>query len=168
MSWKQLLALSSKFSSLTHLSLAYWPDPCLVAHGQTSTVETPQGNIPYGGTNLYSHSLDHDWSEALLILRLLSKNLYALEFLDLTGCSRWFRALMARSEHDFVDWASNWGKVTELRLKTGSMPGDDASPSQWIGYREAVEMARNVEKHIRAMRAGKGRFIVVERDQLGA
>lgn len=165
-SWKHLLTFSSKLPSLTHLSLAYWPEPCLITRGQTSTVATPQGNIPYGGTNIYSHSIDHDWSEALLILRLLSRNLYALEFLDLTGCSRWFMALMEQSEHDFIDWASNWGKITELRLNTGLKPGEDAPASEWANYRESIEIARNVEKHIRAMRAGKGRFITVERDQL--
>ncbi|KAK7423468.1 hypothetical protein QQZ08_009037 [Neonectria magnoliae] len=165
-SWKQLLALSSKLSSVTHLSLAYWPDPCLITRGRLSSVASPQGNIPYSGTNLYSHSIDHDWSEALLVLRLLSKNLYALEFLDLTGCTPWFKALLAESEHDFIDWASNWGKVTELRLYTGLKLTDDAFPSERASYREAIEMARNVEKHIRAMRAGKGRFVVVERDRL--
>ncbi|KAI5463412.1 hypothetical protein BGZ63DRAFT_413024 [Mariannaea sp. PMI_226] len=165
-SWKQLLAFSSNLSSLTHLNLAYWPDPCLITGGQLSTVSSPQGNIPYGGTNLYSHSIDHDWSEALLVLRLLSKNLYALEFLDLTGCSPWFKALMSKSDHDYVDWAKNWGKITHLRLYAGSKPVDDALPSVWVDYREAVDMARKVEKHIRTCRAGQGRFIVVERDQL--
>lgn len=166
-SWRHLLALSPKLSSITHLSLAYWPVPCLTPRARSSTVATPQGaNIPYGGTNLYSHSLDHDWSEALLVLRMLSKNLYALEFLDLTGCSSWFRALTAKSGHDFVDWASNWGKMTELRLYSGWEPCEDALPSEWIRHREALDMAKSVEKHIRVMRAGKGRFIVVEKDTL--
>lgn len=165
-SWKQLIGLSSKLTSLTHLSLAYWPDPCLITRGRQSFVASPQGNIPYGGTNLYSHSIDHDWSEALLVLRLLSKNLYALEFLDLTGCTPWFKALLAESDHDHVDWVTNWGKITELRLYTGLQLGDDALPSERTNYREAINMAKNVERHIRASRAGKGRFVVVERDEL--
>ncbi|KAH6607532.1 hypothetical protein Trco_003845 [Trichoderma cornu-damae] len=166
-SWKQLLAMSSKLTTLTHLSLAYWPDPCLTLRTRLSTVTTPQGqSVAYGGTNFYSHSIDHDWSEALLVLRMLSRNLYALEFLDLTGCAPWFKALMLHSEHDFVDWVGSWGKVTLLRIYTGWAPGEDALPSEQIAYREALEVAANVERHIRTARAGKGRIITVERNRL--
>ncbi|KAM0431912.1 hypothetical protein ACHAPT_005165 [Fusarium lateritium] len=166
-SWRQLIALSSKLTTLTHLSLAYWPEPCFTPRARLSTVASPQGGqIPYGGTNLYSHSLDHDWSEALLVLRMFSRNLYALEFLDLTGCSPWFKALLAESGHDFVNWADSWGKITELRLYTGWTPGPDALPSEQASYRESIDMAKSVAKHIRTMRAGKGRFIVVEHDSL--
>ncbi|KAM0563461.1 hypothetical protein ACHAPJ_001182 [Fusarium lateritium] len=166
-SWKQLLSLSSKLTTLTHLSLAYWPEPCLTPQARLATISSPQGHrIPYGGTNLYSHSLDHDWSEALLVLRMLSKNLYALEFLDLTGCCSWFHALMAETGHDFVNWADHWGKITELRLYTGWTPGPEAMPSEKASFSEAIQTAKNVERHIRTMRAGKGRFIVVERDSL--
>ncbi|KAF9771913.1 hypothetical protein IL306_010422 [Fusarium sp. DS 682] len=165
-SWKQLLSLSSKLTTLTHLSLAYWPEPSLTPRSRLATVSSPQGRLAYGGTNLYSHSLDHDWSEALLVLRMLSKNLYALEFLDLTGCCPWFPALMAESGHDFVNWADHWGKITELRLYTGWTPGPDTMPSQKLSYREGVQTAKDVERHIITMRAGKGRFIVVERDTL--
>ncbi|KAL6881137.1 hypothetical protein J3F83DRAFT_35422 [Trichoderma novae-zelandiae] len=166
-SWRQLLALSSKLTAVTHLSLAYWPDPSLTPRARLSTVATPQGqDIAYGGTSYYSHSIDHDWSEALLVLRMLSRNLYALEFLDLTGCAPWFKALMLRSDHDFVDWVGAWGKVTHLRILTGWAPGEDALPSERIAYREASEVAASVERHIRTVRAGKGRIITVERNRL--
>ncbi|KND88781.1 hypothetical protein TOPH_06616 [Tolypocladium ophioglossoides CBS 100239] len=166
-SWKQLLALSTKLSTVTHLSLAFWPDPCLTPRARFSSVTSPQGqNISYGGTNYYSHSIDHDWSEALLVLRMLSKNLYKLEFLDLTGCAPWFKALKLVDGHDFVDWVGSWGKMTLLRLYTGWTPGEDALPSDRIAYREAVEMAGSIEKHIIAKRAGKGRFITVERNTM--
>ncbi|KOS18286.1 hypothetical protein ESCO_002951 [Escovopsis weberi] len=165
-SWKQLLALSSRLSSITHLSLANWPDPCLTPRARCATVATPQGtSIPYGGTNIYSHSIDHDWSEALLVLRKLSRNLYALEFLDLTGCGPWFKALTMRSGHDFVDWAGSWGKITGLRLYAGWCPGEESMPSERGIYHETVEAAASAERHIRAMRAGKGRIIHVERDR---
>ena len=166
-SWKQLLALASKTSNITHLSLAYWPDPCLTPGARYSSVTSPQGrNIPYSGTSYYSHSLDHDWSEALLVLRKLSRSLYELEFLDLTGCGAWFHALMAESDHDHVDWAGSWGKISELKLYTGWKPGEDALVSEQAAYAETTETAARVGKHIRAMRAGKGRFINVERDRL--
>ncbi|KAH7145723.1 hypothetical protein B0J13DRAFT_622441 [Dactylonectria estremocensis] len=157
--WKQLIALSTKLTSLTHLSLAHWPEPSLM------TVTSPDDKIPLGMANLYSHSIDHDWSEALLVLRLLSRNLYALEYLDLTGCTPWFQALMAESEHDHVDWVTNWGKITNLRLCTGLKL--ENIPHQ-IGrelHNEAGAIAKNVERHIRAARAGKGRFVVVESDE---
>lgn len=166
-SWKQLLSLTSKLPTITHLSLAYWPDPCLTPRARFSTVSSPQGaNIPYGGTNYYSHSIDQDWSEALLVLRILSSNLYKLEFLDLTGCASWFKALHLQEEHDFVDWVGSWGKVMLLRLNIGWKAGPDALVSEQAAYAEAMETAAAVEKHIRAMRAGQGRFITVERDRL--
>lgn len=166
-SWKQLLAFSQKASNITHLSLAYWPEPCLTPRARYTSISSPQGKtIAYSGTNYYSHSLDHDWSEALLILRKLSRQFYELEFLDLTGCARWFPALMAESDHDRVDWVGDWGKISELRLWAGWKPGEDAVVSEQLAFQEAMESAGRVEKHIRAARAGRGRFINVERDRL--
>ncbi|UNI21625.1 hypothetical protein JDV02_007601 [Purpureocillium takamizusanense] len=165
-SWKQLVSFSAKLSAVTHLSLAFWPAPCLAPQSRFASVESPQGQrIPFGGTNYYSHSLDNDWTEALLVLRMLSKNLYKLEFLDLTGCASWFRALMLQEGHDFVDWAGSWGKLTTLRLFVGWTPAKDDMPSQQLAHGEALATARAVEKHIVAQRAGKGRFITVERDR---
>jgi hypothetical protein len=122
--------------------------------------------VAYSGTTYYSHSIDHDWSEAILVLRMLSSRLYALEYLDLTGCSVWFKALMAHSEHDHVDWVGNWGKITVLRLCVGWTLGEDALPSERAALLEAFGVAARVEKHIRTKRAGQGRFITVEKDRL--
>ncbi|KAH8172949.1 tafazzin [Sarocladium implicatum] len=166
-SWKQLLAFSEKARALTHLSLAYWPTPCFTPRAQTTLVSTPSGrSVSYGGTGLYSHSIDDDWSEALLILRIFSRNLYALEYLDLTGCESWFRALRRESEHDAVDWAGSWSKITELRLLAGWRPSEDAKPSEKMAFAEATSEAKHVEKHIIAMRAGQGRLINVVRDKV--
>lgn len=163
-SWKQLLTLSSKASRITHLSLAYWPVPCFNPRARISTVSSPQGQrVAYGGTNYYSHSLDNDWSEALLILRMLSRNLYELEYLDLTGCESWFKALSMNSEHDFIDWAGNWGKITHLKLCAGWKPAENSPTSEQAAYVDIAEDAAKVEKHIRTMRAGKGRFVTVDR-----
>ncbi|KAG9259074.1 uncharacterized protein F5Z01DRAFT_642254 [Emericellopsis atlantica] len=165
-SWRHLLDFAFKTSHITHLSLAYWPDPCLAPRAQTSKVTTPQGNkIYYGGTNFYSHSLDHDWSEALLVLRKLSRRFYELEYLDLTGCGSWFKALMLETEHDHVDWAVHWGKVTVLRLYAGFPGREDMVAAEQVAFAEVMETAALVERHIRHMRAGKGRFINVERDR---
>ena len=166
-SWRNLLAVADRLSGVTHLSLAYWPEPCLTPNATLSTVASPQGRaIPYGGTNYYSHSIDHDWSEALLVLRMLSKSFYELEYLDLTGCAPWFKALTLRDGHDFVDWAGAWGKITQLRLNIGWTPGEDAMPSDKMAFDEARQAASAVEKHIIGMRAGRGRFITVQRPTL--
>ena len=166
-SWKSLLSLALNLPGITHLSLAYWPEPCFTPRASMSFVTTPQGrSIPYGGTSYYSHSLDHDWSEAALILRMLSSRLYALEYLDLTGCSTWFKALMTHSEHDFVDWTNSWGKITFLKLRIGWRLGVQAMASDRAAYEEAVDVAVGVEKYIRAQRAGRGKFITVETDEV--
>ncbi|TQV96156.1 tafazzin [Cordyceps javanica] len=163
-SWRDLLTLAPRLGSITHLSLAYWPEPCLLQSAKFATVNSPQGHrIPYGGTNYYSHSIDHDWSEALLVLKKLSQSLYTLEFLDLTGCASWFQALKLEDEHDFIDWVNNWGKITTLRLKMGWALAADAEPSTLAAHQEAADMAVSVERHITAARGGRGRFITVER-----
>ncbi|KAF4126672.1 hypothetical protein GMORB2_0408 [Geosmithia morbida] len=171
-SWKQLLTFSSRASSaITHLSLAYWPAPCLVSRASqqsrmVGSASIGPANLAYAGTDMYSHSLDGDWSEALLVLRMLSRNLYELEYLDLTGCAAWFPALMERSDHDFVDWAASWSKISHLKLRVGWEPAEDAMPSESAAYADALENAARVEKHIRARRAGQGRFITVDRDRI--
>ncbi|KAM3522916.1 hypothetical protein MY4038_008416 [Beauveria bassiana] len=163
-SWRDLLNLAPRLESITHLSLAYWPEPCLLQSAKFATVGSPQGcQISYGGTNYYSHSIDHDWSEALLVLRKLSRSLYALEFLDLTGCASWWQALKLQDQHDYIDWANNWGKITCLRLKMGWALADDAALSTRAAHQEAVEIAAAVERYIITARAGRGRFITVER-----
>ncbi|OAA68885.1 tafazzin [Cordyceps fumosorosea ARSEF 2679] len=163
-SWRDLLALAPRLGSITHLSLAYWPEPCLLPSAKFATVGSPQGyHIPYGGTSYYSHSIDHDWSEALLVLKKLSQSLYTLEFLDLTGCASWFQALKLEDGHDYVDWVSNWGKITHLRLKMGWSLTDDALPATIASHRDAAALALSIERHITAARGGRGRFITVER-----
>ncbi|KAG6001622.1 hypothetical protein E4U21_004001 [Claviceps maximensis] len=163
-SWKQLLTLSSKLPNVTHLSLAYWPEPCLVPRAKSSTVSSSYGHKITFAT-LYSHGLDHDWSEALLVLRMLSNHFYKLEFLDLTGCAPWFEALQRKDGHDFIDWSGSWGKVAVLRLCVGWKPGAAAISSDRTAHTKAVDTAKAVERHIRSMRAGKGAFITVERDE---
>lgn len=163
-SWRDLLTLAPRLGSITHLSLAYWPEPCFLQSAKFVTVGSPQGHrIPYGGTNYYSHSIDHDWSEALLVLKKLSQSLYTLEFLDLTGCASWFKALKLEDEHDYVDWVNNWGKITCLRLKMGWALSHDAEPSTRTAHQDAAEMAASIERHIITARGGRGRFITVER-----
>lgn len=164
-SWKQLLSLSTHLPTLTHLSLAFWPVPSLTPNATYTKVVTAQGQtVQAGGTNPYSHTLDDDWSEAILVLRKLSSNLYGLEYLDLTGCSPWLKALMTSADGDRVDWVGAWGKVSHMILTTGYAPPARDAIALFEKYVEFTGTAKSVEKTIRSRRAGRGRFITVERD----
>ncbi|KAI8954052.1 tafazzin [Xylaria longipes] len=171
-SWKQLLSLAGKLTHLTHLSLAGWPEPSLTPNAKFAKVTSPTTgrSVQYGGTGPYSHALDGDWTEAILILKRLSRLLYGLEYLDLTGCGDWFRALREKSDGefrvDFVDWSGDWGKITTLRLNSGYDLADDSSRGQVLRFADWIDETIAVEKHVRAQRSGRGRWITVERDIL--
>ncbi|KAI0457767.1 tafazzin [Xylaria acuta] len=171
-SWKQLLSLAGKLTRLTHLSLAGWPEPSLTPNAKLAKVTSPTTgrSVQYGGTGPYSHVLDGDWTEAILILKRLSRLLYGLEYLDLTGCGDWIRALREESDGkfrvDFVDWSGDWSKITSLRLNSGYDLADDSSRGQVLRFAGWIDEAIAVEKHIRAQRSGRGRWITVEKDVL--
>lgn len=171
-SWKQLLSLAGKLTQLTQLSLAGWPEPSLTPNAKFAKMTSPTTgqSVQYGGTGPYSHVLDGDWTEAILVLKRLSRLLYSLEYLDMSGCGDWIRALRERSDGefrvDFVDWATDWGKVTTLRLNSGYDLADDSAESQVVRFADWVDEAIAIEKHIRAQRSGRGRWITVERDVL--
>ncbi|KAI0483145.1 hypothetical protein GGR56DRAFT_670943 [Xylariaceae sp. FL0804] len=65
-----------------------------------------------------------------------------------------------------VDWVGTWAKVTSLRLNSGYALPRAPSPGQVARMREWAAAAAAVERHIRAKRAGRGRWVVVERDVL--
>lgn len=164
-SWRQLLTLSTHLPTLTHLSLAFWPVPSLTPNATYTKVVTAQGQtVQAGGTNPYSHTLDDDWSEAVLVLRKLSSSLYGLEYLDLTGCAPWFKALIASADGDRVDWVGAWGKVTNIVLTTGYAAPARDTVALFEKYVEFIDIAKVVERTIRSRRAGRGRFITVDRD----
>ncbi|KAL8399891.1 hypothetical protein RB594_000343 [Gaeumannomyces avenae] len=190
MSWRQLLSFSRHAGgAITHLSLAHWPEPTLTPNAIGATVDSPAGPVQYGGTGFYSHSLDDDWSEAVAVLKRLSKSLYGLEYLDLTGCAAWTEALARASsglssaviggDGDVdetevaipvgsvgVDWAGAWGKVTMLLLHWGyNMPRPD-QVDESAGFVENSARAARIERHIMAMRRGRGRFIEVAKGSL--
>jgi hypothetical protein len=165
-SWRHLLSFAAHLQGLTHLSLAFWPEPTLTPNAQLATVLSPQGRaIQYGGTGFYSHSLDDDWIEAVSILRRLSRSLYGLEYLDLTGCGAWYPALWASAGEggeEMVDWVGAWGKVGVLVLFPGYELGGEAGVEETARYWEVVDSAKRVERHVRAQRKGRGRWLGVE------
>jgi len=97
-----------------------------------------------------------------MVLRRLSKSLYELEHLDLTGCGDWSEALFSSSGHDSVDWVGDWGKITTVLLHPGYRLAEAAGVAEIAKYRDLVQSAERVERHITAKRAGRGRFITVE------
>lgn len=164
-SWRQLLSLAIHLPTLTHLSLAFWPVPSMTPNLITAKVVDSNGlTYQAGGTNLYSHTLDNDWSEQILILRKLSQSLYGLEYLDLMGCSLWFKALTASADNDQVDWRGDWGKMKHLILTTGYAPPLGLDLPKTEKFNEVVDTAVSVERTIRNRRAGRGRIFTVERD----
>ncbi|KAH8194588.1 hypothetical protein TruAng_011238 [Truncatella angustata] len=169
-SWKHLLSLSNKLSGLTHLNLSGWPTPCTTPNATyTKMVSSGTGqSVNYGGTNIYSHALDDDWSEAISVLKRLSKALYRLEYLDLTGCGDWFPALRKESDAelvvDFVDWAREWGKITTLRLCSGYLAAVTHPNDASMRLQQWRSEALLVEKRIRSQRAGQGHRLNVEVD----
>lgn len=171
-SWPRLLRLATYLPTLTHLSLAYWPAPMLTPNAKTAVVESPFGrNIQYGGTNYYSHTLDNDYRESATILRTLALRMYGLEYLDLTGCTAWLRALRYRKDTDNVglDWSAHWVKLRQLILYSGLVLSEELS-----GVSEVDRYVRAVEESIaigsmmadvrRARPKGKVAWVDVVRD----
>ena len=114
-SWAQLLSLSTNLKTLTHLSLAYWPNPSLTPNATTASMVSKHGRpVSLGGTSFYS-AMDNDWHEAANILRRLSNNTYCLKWLDLEGCT-WHQALI-------------WGAPPMSQWLKNSTPDENSTPS---------------------------------------
>ncbi|KAK5050445.1 hypothetical protein LTR84_003726 [Exophiala bonariae] len=129
-SWTSLCSLATELGTLSSLSLAYWPQPTFTPNAATTraVVHVPGARpVVYGGTNIYS-SLDNDWREAAGILRTLSRALYCLTWLDLTGCGNWWDALLwpsmtssdnAEAENIGPEWNGGWRGLEKLVLHPG-------------------------------------------------
>ncbi|KAK0744115.1 hypothetical protein B0T18DRAFT_329791, partial [Schizothecium vesticola] len=161
-SWRHLLAFVARAPHLTHLSLAYWPRPCLTPGAELAAVVGPHGReVAYSGTGPYSHTLDGDYSESILLLRRLSKALYSLEFLDLTGCGEWAAALWMSTTGEgggeCVDWVGDWGKVERVRLGPGYELGEGAGGEEREAWEGLVRVGRVLEREVRGRRRGRGR-----------
>lgn len=137
-SWSSLLSITSHLSILQSLALGYWPRPTLTPHAaaRSARVRNPLTrtlpSVSYGGTDMYTES-ESSWREAAGILRRLSRHLYCLRWLDLTGCGAWFGALSwtetgllddslgseARVSETGPDWNGSWRSVEYLVLSVG-------------------------------------------------
>lgn len=186
--WSDLLEVTSYMPKLSTLSLAYWPRPTLtpVAAMTYSTIKNPvSGSLPgvsYGGSDMYS-SYDGDWTEAANILKRLSRHLYCLHWLDLTGCD-WHGALMKAGP----EWNGAWRQLGHIGLGPGWLPevpeglveaahqepaladGWDAEAIHALKkhrydeavryYQELQETAKDVARHLRRIRTQeRGKWI---------
>ena len=178
-SWSGLLKVAPSLSRLSSLSLAHWPSPTLTPHAASTytTIKNPFSpslpGIPYGGSDMYT-SYDGDWSEAANLLKMLSRHLYCLEWLDLTGCGDWFAAL---SVANGAEWNGAWRSIEYVGLGVGWSPDWTDGPVQdpeeesehaqkRYYYQKAVEkymeilsIARGVASLIRFTRSGRGKWI---------
>lgn len=126
-SWKDLVRLASEIATITSLSLAYWPQPTYTPRAAaTRTIIRPASNMPgtvYGGSNVYT-AMDNDWREAAGILRSLSRTLYCLRWLELTGCGDWYDALVWLPEEGTAgpEWNESWRGIEHICLSVGWKP----------------------------------------------
>lgn len=179
-SWHQLLLISPQLSTLTHLSLAYWPTPNETPNSSKAFVHHKHARIPIGGTNIYSE-MDDDWQDPANILRRLSNNTYSLKWLDLEGCNDWLPALtwtrsnnradrwversfgrLAAMNDTFEelqtspkvqgpDWNGSWAQVKYVNVSQGVIPCDVAS----VISRPATVIARELLLWLREKDARK-------------
>ena len=191
-SWSSLLGVASHLHTLESLSLAYWPLPTYTpaAAATFATISSnllgTQRRIAYGGTNMYS-AQENDWRESSGILRSLSRSLYCLKWLDLTGCVTWLPALIwedntllstpddgfgplsdkTEEELPVSIWNGYWRGIVWLGLGVGWTPssGSDnraASTALARDYNKLRSMAENVAKQVWKSRIGKGQHLFIE------
>lgn len=115
--WPAFLRFAPNLTSLTHLSLAYWPTPTITPNSSTAFAKTPSGEVSYSATNFYS-AYDNDFGEAASILRRLSKHTICLQWLDLTGCWPWVKCLGDRQ----IDYCGAWAGLGTLRMGQEDVP----------------------------------------------
>lgn len=123
-SWRFLLRdLTPHLTQLTHLSLAYWPQPCLTPNARTATISSPMGHVDVSATSFYN-AMDGDWTEAVAVMQQLGKDLLCLKWLDLEGCSLeggWAQALMYSGSRQ-IKWGHTFSGLETLIIGQGRTP----------------------------------------------
>lgn len=110
-------------------------------------MEAKTWNGSYGGTNPYSHTVDMDFIEAASIIQRLSGNLYSLEYLDLEGCSSWFRCLRHKSENfEPTNWLLRSPNLQTVILRSGFVLNDDSSETDMRKYHDGIVEAKKIEE----------------------
>jgi hypothetical protein len=154
-SWSQLLKLSAHLSTITHLSLAYWPVPSMVPNSKP---------LKSHDNALFDSDSDQNWHEAANILRRFSNNTYGLKWLDLEGCNEWLSALIwTNTDNRTYQWASNdssasqagsgpdwngaWSQVKYVNISQGWMPANAAAVRAMPAGSIAIELLLWLREH---------------------
>ncbi|QSS61218.1 tafazzin, conserved protein [Histoplasma capsulatum] len=153
--WSSLLNLLSHLSTITHLSLAFWPIPTVTPNSLTASVGHPKFNslsFAYGGTDMYS-AFENNWVEAAGVLRRFSKTTYCLKWLDLEGCSDWIPALSWNGidlEGNFhaaagPEWTGAWRGLEWLGIGPGWFPDISDVEGSYLIYERDKTLLRDIE-----------------------
>ena len=146
-SWPDLLAIAPYLSTLNSLSIANWPVPAHVINDATPSSPRSlysRNKVPptYAGSRNPAADFEADWAEAGSILRKLSKDLYCLRWLDLSGCTSWTAALTPQRSTQSTDnlggfdftmsdqnlaesgpgWNESWRGITHIRFAVNWIP----------------------------------------------
>ncbi|KAL8956552.1 MAG: hypothetical protein Q9193_005956 [Seirophora villosa] len=147
-SWRSLLSLFPHLSTLTHLSLAFWPPPSLHPNSATAYLSTPTGSVSYSPTTFYSHTLDQDFSGAASVLRQLSRQAYCLQYLDLTGCTAWLPALAWREGG--IEWQGSWSGMRTVKVGRGRIPAglesEDYGPKDSLTIQHTAATGKEMDE----------------------
>ncbi|KAI9043858.1 uncharacterized protein KD926_002749 [Aspergillus affinis] len=143
--WNSLINLLSRLSTLTHLSLAYWPVPAV----------TPNAMAPTARAWTFSHTADDDWAEAAGVLRRLARATYCLKWIDLEGCGDWLDALNCNSigpngetYTSGPEWNGSWRNIEFVRLGPGWLPPIDDS-ELLPAYSSSRSLATSIHSPVR-------------------
>ena len=132
-SWATLLHLLSHISTLTHLSLAFWPVPTLASGVEKTPIRhSIRSSSSSSNTTTLPSLLENDQVEILSVLRKLSRATYCLKWLDLEGCGDWTSVLRwdgitADSELNLSacigpEWNGPWRDIEWIGLGPGWKP----------------------------------------------
>lgn len=137
--WRFLLSLAPHLKTLTHLSLAHWPPPSPTPNSRAvSLLFEPSHPISYTSES-FDTALAYDWSEAVSILRQLSKRTLCLKWLDLEGCGSWSAALCWEATAGITSFpkeARNFGLDLEGKYQS-SETGVDWN-GRWCGVKTVI------------------------------
>ncbi|KAK5102772.1 hypothetical protein LTS08_003572 [Lithohypha guttulata] len=161
-SWSSLISLSTHLSRLVSLSLAHWPNPTYTpnaAKGRVKVVDTTLPSLPtqtYGGSDYYT-AFDNNWREAAGILRSLSRNLYCLTWLDLSGCAPWLPALTWTDGGNELgaDFTGSWRNLTTIIVAVGWLPGRPPSEEEFFASRSTTTSSIDSTRAIEHLYGGR-------------